>query len=432
MVVNSHGLKEDQPSILMSTFFEPSEQCTATVTSLEKSERLKPVLINDEYFCIGNPASEKDEYGFFTLSVTVSFAENLLHLFPSISLWPPENTSFEFRFSLFGNSIHLQPFGDLRNPVSIGEKATVKIQTSVHNLLDFFNCWMTDLSIYLCCEEITIAEMTLPIRNIIKDRKLENHILKKLDLEPLNISGIYPLRPLLEGAEEYNNLNSVSSAKSQIGVVFLLAPVSSTISALKSPECWKPAKTPSMEPDGKNHPNPNKKERELYETVLAHEIWKEQQKMIEQQKLQRSSQSHLELLNSEYRRQVSINEAAFQVRLKRVEELEEQLENAILMMRRSEQESSKDAIREKKQNERIRAQILKEKSQLATEVDRITRSLKAEHQSKIDAERRRHTVVVSELRQKYKTALNDIAENRKRILELEQELEQAKNPQLVQ
>jgi len=430
-VVNGENLKTEQPTILVGTFFESSEEeCVPSspksTTPLSKYEILKPILINDEYFCIGNPASVTAEYGFYTLSVTVSFAENLLHLFPSISLWPPENTSFQFRFNLFGNSIHLQPFSDLGNPISIGERATVKIQTSVDNLLDFFNSWMADLKIYLCCADITIAEMKIPIRDCIKNRKLETHILKRLDFEPLNISGIYPLMPLLEGVEEYN---CKSSVKPQVGVVFLLSSLAQQTCEMPSPnppnvgvpiskssESLKPTKDVVNELDQKNQ------DEILYATVLELEIWKEEQKMIQQQKLQQSSHSHLGLLNDEYRRQVSKNEAAFQIRIQRVEELEQQLESAILTMRRREQ----DLIREKEHISRIRSQIQKEKNELATEVDRITLRLKAEHQCKIDAERRRHSLIANELRQKHKATLNDIAENHRRILELEQELESVK------
>lgn len=432
-VISNMDLEQriDQPSILVGTFFEScKEECIPStpkfITPPNKSEILKPILINDEYFCIGDPTLATAEYGFYTLSITVSFAENLLHLFPSISLWPPENTSFQFRFSLFGNSIHLQPFSDLRNPVSIGERATVKIRTSVSNLLDFFNFGMVDLRIYLCCEEIVIAEMKLPIRDCIKNGKLETHILKKLDLEPLNISGIYTLKPLLEGVEEYNHKSSV---KPRMGVVFLLSsiahqtceipasdPPNLQIPSLKSSQSIKPTRDELSGFDQK------KQDEILYATVLELEIWKEEQKMIQQQKLQQSSHSHLELLNDEYRRQVSKNEANFQTRIQRVEELEQQLESAIESIHRREQH----LIREKESITRIRSQIHKEKTELATEVDRITLRLKAEYQCKIDAERRRHNLISNEIRQKYKTALNDIAEYRQRILELEQELERVK------
>lgn len=411
----------------MGTFFEPVEEkhfpsSPKSTPPPDKSERLKPVLINDEYFCIGNPCSVRNDFGFYTLSVTVSFAENLLHLFPSISLWPPENTSFQFRFNLFGNPIHLQPFSDLKNPVSIGERATVKIQSSVNNLLDFFNCLMMDLKIYLCCEEITIAEMKLPIRDCIKSRKLETHILKKLDFEPLNISGIYPLTPLLEGVEEYNGKSVV---KPQVGVVFLLSPAKQTceitspnppnapIPSLKFSESLRPSSDELSRLDHK------KQDEILYATMLELEIWKEEQKTIQQQKLQQSSHSHLELLNDEYRCRVLKNEAAFQIRCQQVEELEQELESAILSMRHREQ----DLIREKEHISRIRSQIQKEKTELATEVDRVTLRLKAEYQCKIDAERRRHSLITKELRQKYKAALDDITENCRRIQELEQELE---------
>merc|ERR1712137_1202747 len=100
-VISNMDLEQriDQPSILVGTFFEScKEECIPStpkfITPPNKSEILKPILINDEYFCIGDPTLATAEYGFYTLSITVSFAENLLHLFPSISLWPPENTSF--------------------------------------------------------------------------------------------------------------------------------------------------------------------------------------------------------------------------------------------------------------------------------------------------------------------------------------------------
>ena len=100
---------------------------------------------------------------FFSMSVTISFAENLLYLFPSKSLWPPENMPFDFRFNLFGSPVRFPPFHSLRNLTEIGERATAKIKGTPKCVLRFLKHSMQTLTILLCCEDIPIAQSVIPV-----------------------------------------------------------------------------------------------------------------------------------------------------------------------------------------------------------------------------------------------------------------------------
>lgn len=441
-----------EPSLFISIFHECNGEASPNVDSTmnqsdqlkpdevpetgnRKPGQLKPVLINDEYFLIEDPI-DTDEQIFFNMSVTISFAENLFHLFPSKSLWPSENIPFEFRFSLFGSPIRFKPFKCLRNLTEIGERATAKLKGSPKCVLRFLKQSMQTLSILLYCEDIPIAESILPIRERIEYCQLEHRILEKLHLEPINISGIFPITSLLETETEEADSNPV---KPQIGVVVTLSeaeqrtnqPTNQTyttatagdVSSVISSECAEVCSEIARFSSKKNRNHRGKTQEDIfYATALELEVWKEEQKLLEQEKQERSRASYMELLNSEYCRQAAVKEAAFQRRVRRIEELEKQLENAIQSTRQSEL----DLRQEKEHLSRQRAQLARDKSAVASEVERVTQSLTTKHKFELEAEKRRHTDIVMELRRKLKAQTQKSSEESKRIIELEKELSRLK------
>lgn len=393
--------------------------------------QLKPMLVDDEYFLIEDQTGT-DEQVFFNMSVTISFAENLFYLFPSKSLWPSENILFEFRFSLVGSPIRFQPFKCLRNLIEIGEKATAKLKGSPKCVLRFLKQSMQTLTILLYCEEIPIAETILPIRERIEYYQLEHRILEKLHLEPINISGIFPVTSLLETEAKEVNSNPM---RPQIGVVVTVSeaeqrtnqPTNQTYTTAAARDAVSVISSESVEictevdrfPSKKNRKGLEKSQKDIfYATALELEVWKEEQKLLEQEKQERSRASYMELLNSEYCRQAAVKEAAFQRRVRRIEELEKQLENAIGNAR----ESELQLRQEKEHLSRQRAQLAREKSAVTSEVERVTHSLTTKHKFEQEAEKRRHTEIVTELRRKLKAESQKSSDESKRIAELEKEL----------
>jgi hypothetical protein len=445
-----------QPSLFISIFGESNEETNSKVdlainqrdelklkltqatTDAVKEKQLKPVLVNDEYFLIQDQ-SDTSEQVFFNMSVTISFAENLFYLFPSKSLWPSENIPFEFRFSLFGSPIRFQPFNCSRNLTEIGERATAKLKGSPKSVLNFLKQSMQTLSIILFCEDIPIAEAIIPIRERIEHCQLEHRILEKLHLEPINISGIFPMCSLLE----LNALNE-SFTTPQVGVVVTLSeaepksttqPTNQTYTAL-SPSVHSSIAIASSETvktcsekvmfSSKQNRRSQEKTREtedlIYAAALELEVWKEEQKLLEKEKQERARSSYMELFNSEYRRQTAIKEAAFQRRVHGVEELEKQLENAIHNTRQTELELQQERELLSKQ----RTQLERQKSAVASEVERVTQSFTTKHKFELESERRRHTDIVTDLRRKLKIQQQKSSDDCKRISELEEELNSLK------
>ena len=160
----------------------------------------------------------------------------------------------------------------------------------------------------------------------------------------------------------------------------------------------------------------------MYATALELEVWKEQQKILEKEKQERSRTLYMELLNSEYRQQAAVKEAAFQRRVHRIEELEKQLDVAIQSTRRTEMELQQ----EKEYLSRQRVQLKREKNLVASEIERVTQGLTSKHKFELEAERRRHTEIVLELRRKLKAQLQKSTEDSRRITELEVELNSLK------
>jgi len=85
---------------------------------------------------------------------------------------------------------------------------------------------------------------------------------------------------------------------------------------------------------------------------------------------------------------------AFERRLRRIEELEEQLKTAIQDARQSEVEFK----REKEKLNRLQVQLSKERTLVTTEVDRERQRLMKKHEFALKAERHRHEEIVQELR----------------------------------
>ena len=372
---------------------------------------LKPVLVNDEYFLIHCAGEKEEDQVFHRLSLTVSFAENLLYAYPSRSLWPPEKMPFEFRFNLMGSPIRFQPFDSPSNLIEIGERATAKIKCSSTSLLRFLKESMQSITISLYCEDIPVARSVIPIKERIESCQLDTHILNRLHLEPVDLPGIFPLTSSLENESSENLI----SMKPQIGVVISLSEIEHTEMQQKDrtfsqnpSSCVVSPAVRDLEPNPNpsNHQAKRKGEEKiqedlLYATALELEVWKEEQKLLEQEKQERSRASYMELLNNEYLRQAALKEGALQRRMRHVEELEKQLEDVIQTARKSELELQQEKERFAKQ----RAQMARERKIVDTEIERITSTLTNKHKFELEAERRRHTEIVNDLRRKLKVEI---------------------------
>lgn len=121
-----------------------------------------------------------------------------------------------------------------------------------------------------------------------------------------------------------------------------------------------------------------------------------------------------------------IQEAAFERRLRRISELEEELTSAIGQARQSEI----DFKREKDKVVRLQVQLSKEKSLVNTEVEQERQRLLKKHDFALKAERQRHAEIVKELRRQLTRDKAQPVQTydglNKRILQLEQELEEMK------
>ena len=218
------------PSVCVSTFFEsstgdqPTEQPSAScspqsVAPSSTGYHLIPTLVNSEYFLIGNP-TEDEKQSMYTISVTLAFAENLLSLFPSRSLWPSANMPFEFQFQMLGQPIHIH--WELKNMYNIGERVTVRILCTPTLLLRYLKQSMANLTIYLCYEDIAISETVVPIKESIERAQSEQEILNSLNLKEVKISGIYPMTSLLETSRTDYESYSIAM-QPQMGIKILLS-----------------------------------------------------------------------------------------------------------------------------------------------------------------------------------------------------------------
>ena len=403
---------EEPPALMVSVFYENFNQLVnsnresdSSTLQSSQEERFKPVLINDEYYRIGSVSPSAE---FFTVAVTLSFAENLTSLLPSKSLWPPEGVGFHFHLSLIGNPIHLQPFKTLRDPVRINERATAKIQSTPQQLLHFLKKSMPTLSVCLSCDDIPIGEASVPVGDHLKTAQLDGHILHRIHVEPLKITGLYPMKPLLNDVELKQSAIE-GSYKPRMGIQVLISHVPSVPSSsvkenaphvdsqTRNVPVTEPSE-PAAPTDSARSEGKDPRNELMYAAAMELEVWKEEQKRLAHEKLKKETQSHLELLNTEYRRQVSLKESCIQQRFDRCRELEQQLEKAIAEVRLKEQQLQRD----REQVNKLRTQTAAERKETTTEVERVTQRLQKEHEFKMQAERRRQAVIVSDLRQKLK------------------------------
>lgn len=323
-----------EPSLLVSTFFERSaENASAESVAVDDLARpatiltpepaadanvddglLVPVLVDDEYFQIGNPS---DEQNFYTLSVTISFAENLVNLFPSDRLWPPPKDSpCQFQFNLLGSTITFSQIKQLSGTLQVGEQATARIRSTPACLLEFLKTMMPELRIYLIFEALPIAEAVIPIKERIEMNRMELHFLRRLRMEPANISGVFRFKSLLEAPETDDTVHS-TQLKPSLGVLFIVSQLWNYTPS--SPQDAQLPSTSTAPPNNnmseKFHEHPSvsanilslmnpELDKMTYAAALELEVWKDQQKMMEQEKQEMSRTAYLETLNSEYRRQV--------------------------------------------------------------------------------------------------------------------------------
>lgn len=402
------GSSPESPSLLLSIFYEQQDAVDDDESATESTdvpvvERpaddlliLKPTLVSScdgEFYRIGGPAGDAE---FYTVAVTVSFAENLAALLPVDSAWPPEGVPFYLHFNVLGQPIRLRPFCSLRDPVRVHERATVKIQSTALNLLRFFKRSMPSLTVGLTCDEMPVGEASVPVGERIDGGRSW----QRLHLEPIEIAGVYPVKPLLL---ETDHRELAPLAKPRIGVQVLISLVSASAS-----EAATAAKAPTTTKSGTEDSHPKERRTDLmYAAALELELWKEDQKLLAREKLQHEARSHLELLNAEYRRQAAAREAELRQRLDRCRDLETQLEKAIEAVRGQEQQVQ----RERTELGRERGRAAAERRDAAVEVERVTQRLQAEYEFKLQAERRRHAFIVNQLRHgKPKTPASPSAE----------------------
>lgn len=378
---------------------------------------LKPTLVNNEYFLIGNSTGAQNMY---SLSITISFAENLLDLFTEEKYWPPPHTSCHFQFSLLGQPISFRPFNQLRYQVDVGEKATARIKCSPKTLLKFLEHSMPSLSILFCCEDIPLGEVLVPIWERIKQQGKERHILNRLHMEPVNIAGMFQMESLLQFERPNQDIHS-TTFKPQMGVVFLLSQIPTELlnhSAIDTsfiePHSNVGASTSANNATSVTEPAISLEDM-MYATALELEVWKEEQKLLEREKQERARVEYLELLNCEYRRQVVMKETAYDRRVKKVHDLERQLESTIEAVQKSE----KEVQQQKLALTRRENQIVREKIEMSVEVERVTQQLERKHKLEMDAIKKRHADVVSVIRRQHK-------EEQARVAQLEETIRQLK------
>ncbi len=370
---------------------------------------LKPNLVNDEYFLIGNSSEAENMY---SLSITISFAENLLDLFTEEKFWPPPHTSCHFQFSLLGQPISFRPFNQLRYQVDVGEKATARIKCSPETLLQFLKHSMPSLSILFCCEDIPLGEVLVPIWERINQQGKESHILNRLHIEPVNIAGVFQMESLLQFGSPNQEVNS-TTFKPQMGVVFLLSQIPTALvnqsaidTSFVEPHSQIGASTSANNAATSITEPAISLEDMMYATALELEVWKEEQKLLEREKQGRARVEYLELLNCEYRRQVTMKETAFERRVKKIQDLERQLESTIEAVQKSE----KEVQQQKLALTRREHQLVREKIDMSVQVECVTQKLERKHKLEVDAIKKRHADVVSVIRRQLKEEQARVAE----------------------
>ncbi|KAK7009202.1 centrosomal protein of 120 kDa [Biomphalaria glabrata] len=177
---------------------QPAAPITEPEQVLPKNVDLKnlvPVLNEAEgYYQIG-PAKMCVEQ--FVLSVTIAYANNLIHLIPSNT--PLSSTSFFFYYSLLGNDVTNEPFQDLVSPNFPAERASVKIRSSVDALRSFFTL-QPGLQIHLCSGDQSHGSCEIPLKTLLKANSTEIY------MKPVTIEGPFRLYPANKSKQQLTAL----------------------------------------------------------------------------------------------------------------------------------------------------------------------------------------------------------------------------------
>ena len=184
------------------------------------SQQLEPRLVNNDYFVLDGPLVNRreatEQQSLHTISVTLSFAQNLSSLFtcPSSS-----SSAFEFHFELVGQAVHIKwqhpPTENTvvnNKAVTIGERATARILCGSSKLLRFLKQSMPQLTISLCNNNGSkISKTIVPVGDRLGATN-DDDCLRLLNENErvINVSGIYQLQ------------NQQSTA-SQMGVDILIS-----------------------------------------------------------------------------------------------------------------------------------------------------------------------------------------------------------------
>ncbi|XP_023244381.1 centrosomal protein of 120 kDa-like isoform X2 [Centruroides sculpturatus] len=209
---STSNIVKKEPHVKCSTQTEISTKAASASDRQQSCLELKPQLnIENGVYYIGDTNPEKTEK--FIFSVTIAFATNLLQLvqlYPSIS---NSSGNFYFYYSLFGNDVTTEPFGNFQNPDFPAERASVKIISSVDVLKDFF-IQQPKLQVFFCCADVSIGMADIPISHILMEdaTRIENH--------PVSIEGTFEIVPITENKVDSSSFEFDS--RPEIGICVML------------------------------------------------------------------------------------------------------------------------------------------------------------------------------------------------------------------
>ncbi|XP_067125590.1 centrosomal protein of 120 kDa-like [Centruroides vittatus] len=151
-----------------------------------------------------------DDYILQLDGAPLHFHRNLVQLYPSIS---NSSGNFYFYYSLFGNDVTTEPFGNFQNPDFPAERASVKIISSVDVLKDFF-IQQPKLQVFFCCADVSIGMADIPISHILMEdaTRIENH--------PVSIEGTFEIVPITENKVASSSFEFDS--RPEIGICVML------------------------------------------------------------------------------------------------------------------------------------------------------------------------------------------------------------------
>lgn len=212
---SSSSLSKKKKSIKSNVQNEVSSTVINDMPAIDKQEtclELKPKLnIENGVYYIGDPDSDKIEK--FIFSVTIAFATNLLQLVQLYSSISSSSENFYFYYSLFGNDVTTEPFGNFQNPDFPAERASVKIISSIDILKEFF-IQQPKLQIFFCCADVSIGIADIPISHILMEDAA------KIEAHPISLEGTFEIVPQTE-----NKLGPSSfefDSRPEIGVCVML------------------------------------------------------------------------------------------------------------------------------------------------------------------------------------------------------------------